>query len=625
MDRSFVVGTAGHIDHGKSALVYALTGTDPDRLKEEKERGITIDLGFAHLPLGDGFVASFVDVPGHERFVRNMLAGAHGIDTVLLVVAADEGVMPQTREHFHICRLLGVKRGLVVLTKCDLASPETQEVAEMEARELVAGSFLEGAPVLRTSARSGLGLEELKKTLRNFAAHPVGGERGNLVRLPVDRAFTVHGFGTVVTGTLVSGVIAADTDLEVLPRGVSTRVRGIEVHGAPTERVEAGSRAALNLAGVGVQDIQRGDVLILPGTLKSTRMIDAEVSLLPGARPLVNNTRLRVHLGSGETTARVRLLDSDVLSGNEAGLVQLRLEAPGVAGRGDRFILRAYSPAVTLGGGIVLDPFPGKHRRRDLALRERLEALRGASPLRAAALFVAASGGVGIDGQQIAARVTTTREELLPSLEKEVDVVSLPGNPPAFLSRGALDTLATSVVEVLGRFHKENPLKGFMALEELRGKLFAHTPPGAFERVLEALAPKLKRSPAGLALQSHSVRLSPGEEKARETLVASALRGGLQGVDFGSLLGDRPMLDRVSKVLVTEGTLCRVGDLLLHRTVVEEFKERVRKRWNVGSRLDVGELKEMTGLSRKFVIPLLEYLDRERLTRRVGADRFVLP
>ncbi|HEY3121020.1 MAG TPA: selenocysteine-specific translation elongation factor, partial [Vicinamibacteria bacterium] len=324
--RSLIVGTAGHIDHGKSALVRALTGTDPDRLKEEKERGITIDLGFAHLDLGAGLVASFIDVPGHERFVRNMLAGAHGIDAVLLAVAADESVMPQTREHFHICRLLGVERGLIALTKCDVADADSQALAEIETREMVAGSFLEGAPVLRVSARTGEGLDALREALRTLAGSTSARAADGLLRLPIDRAFTLRGFGTVVTGTLVSGGLAVGEEVEALPSRRRARVRGLQVHGSPEQRVSAGHRTAVNLAGIEVDELSRGDVLARPGTFTPTSILDVEIALLSGVRPLADQTRLRVHIASAEVLARVRLLQPRPIEPGGSGLAQLRLE-----------------------------------------------------------------------------------------------------------------------------------------------------------------------------------------------------------------------------------------------------------------------------------------------------------
>src|SRR5574341_1079280 len=324
--RSFIVGTAGHIDHGKSALVHALTGTDPDRLKEEKERGITIDLGFAHLPLDGSVVASFIDVPGHEKFVRNMLAGAHGIDAVLLVVAADESVMPQTREHFHICRLLGVPRGLVALTKCDVADRESQALAALETAELVAGSFLAGAPLVRVSARTGEGLPELRAALLALAqASPPRPAQG-LLRLPIDRVFTIKGFGVVATGTLVAGTLTVGEELEAMPSGRRARVRGLQVHGELVERSLAGTRTAVNLAGVETEELARGFVLVRPGSLPATSMLDVELELLPDAKPLPDGARVRVHAASAEVLARVRLLQKGPLVPGSRALAELGLE-----------------------------------------------------------------------------------------------------------------------------------------------------------------------------------------------------------------------------------------------------------------------------------------------------------
>ena len=627
--RSLIVGTAGHIDHGKSALVRALTGTDPDRLKEEKERGITIDLGFAHMDLGGGRVASFIDVPGHERFVRNMLAGAHGIDAFLLTIAADESVMPQTREHFHICRLLGIPQGLVVLTKCDLADEDMQALAEVEARELVEGSFLEGAPVLRVSAVTGEGLPALRAALASLAAAPPPRPAAGLLRLPLDRAFTMRGFGTVVTGTLVSGALAAGEEVEVLPSGKRARVRGLHVHGAAVRRVEAGNRAAVNLAGLDVEDLARGDVLARPGTLRPTSIVDAELTLLPGERPLKDQARLRVHVGSGEYLARVRLLDRSALAPGAAAPVQLRLERPAVAGRGDRLIVRSYSPAATIGGAVVVDPLAPKQRRRDAASRASRQALGRADTVRAAVLLVEEAGTAGIDAPGLAARVTEPLGALMASLAADPSVVALGKDPPWLLSRAAVDALARSAREALGRYHDDQPLKAAMPREELRRRAFASAPPGAFDHVLAAMAEtgEVRLFPDGVALARHEVRLSPEEEAARRALLEAARAAGLSGLDpsRGGPAGLEPRLrERVSRVLVAEGALRRVGEALVLGEVLDALKAEVRRRWASGARLDVGEFKELTRLSRKYVIPLLEYLDREKVTRRSGADRVVM-
>lgn len=619
---SLIVGTAGHIDHGKSALVRALTGTDPDRLKEEKERGITIDLGFAHLDLGGGAIASFIDVPGHERFVRNMLAGAHGIDAVLLVVAADESVMPQTREHFHICRLLAIPRGAIVLTKCDVADADSVSLAEIESRELVAGSFLEGAPVLRVSARTGLGLDALRAELRVMASRTTPRAAGGLVRLPVDRAFVLKGFGTVVTGTLVAGTIATGDELEILPSGRRVRVRGLQVHGATTPRVEAGHRAAVNLAGIEVADIERGDVLTRPGTLRATSIVEAELSVLAGERPLKDQARVRVHLASAEVLARVRVLSAPpVVEPGTTRLVQLRLERPGVAGRGDRLVVRSYSPAATIAGAVVVDP---------LAKRKRRMAEATAVAEDAVGAMVTDAGAAGIDMLTLAARLTVPAADLAREIGPRGDIVALAGDPARVVSVAALDRLAAELRVHLTTFHGANPLKAAIPREELRSRLFLRAAPGAFEHVLEGLVARgeIRVAADGIAQSTHAVRLSPEEDRARAALSEAARAAGWEGIEPLALPARAglavPLAERITRVLVAEGELRRIGDTFLHRERVDALKAEVRRRWPAGSRLDVAALKELTGLSRKYVIPLLEYLDREKVTRRSGTDRVVL-
>src|SRR5919107_1800653 len=394
---SVIVGTAGHIDHGKTTLVRALTGVDADRLPEEKRRGITIDLGFAELDLGDVRVG-FVDVPGHERFVKNMLAGAHGLDLVALVIAADEGVMPQTREHFDICRLLGVSAGLVVLTKADTVDEELLTLVRAEAEELTAGSFLEGAPVLDVSARTGRGIEELKAALREAALRVPERSAETVTRLPVDRAFTMRGFGAVVTGTLISGEVAEGQELELLPGALRARVRGVQVHGSSVRAALPGQRTAVNLGGVEVSSVERRMVLAPAGRLRPTQILDARVRLLADApRPLRTRQRVRVHHGTAEVLARVAVLEEsgEIAPGSE-GFAQLRLESPVVALPGDRFILRTYSPQRTVAGGEVLDAHAQKHKGRERAsARSRLAALEGAGRAARLAFFVEASGAHG--------------------------------------------------------------------------------------------------------------------------------------------------------------------------------------------------------------------------------------
>jgi selenocysteine-specific elongation factor len=608
--------------------VRALTGTDPDRLKEEKERGITIDLGFAHAEIGEGIVASFVDVPGHERFVRHMLAGAHGIDAVVLVVAADESVMPQTREHFHICRLLGVPRGLVVLTKCDVADADAQALAELEARELVAGSFLEGRPVVRVSARTGEGLPALREALLALARESPPRSPEGLLRLPIDRVFSMKGFGTVVTGTLVAGHLEAGEEVEALPSGRRARVRGLQVHGEPVGRAVAGTRTAVNLAGE-VEGLARGEVLARPGTLRATSMIDAEVSLLPGARPLADGARVRVHLASAEALARVRILGATSLDPGRSGLAQLRLEGQAVAGRGDRLVLRSYSPADTIGGATVVDPLPPRRRSADLPVVERLR--EAATPLEAAQTMIAEAGPGGLEMELLAARLTLPVARLAAELTAGPGTAVLGPQPLVVVSRAALARLGERAFAALEAFHDEHPLQAGMPREELRVRAFGAAPAAAFEQVLTDLAEagRVRLSPDTVAAARHEVRLSAGEEDARRLLLEAAEGAGLAGVEVAALAErsgcDPKTLERVVRVLVAERVLERVGaGLFVLRGRLEALKQHVRERWPAGAKIEVGAFKDLTGLSRKYVIPLLEYLDRERITRRSGNDRVVL-
>jgi selenocysteine-specific elongation factor len=571
-------------------------------------------------------VASFVDVPGHERFVRNMLAGAHGIDAVLLVVAADEAVMPQTREHFEVCRLLGVPRGLVAITKCDLADEESQTLAELEARDLVEGSFLAGRPILRVSARTGRGLPALREALAALAHEAPPRSSQGLFRLPLDRVFTLRGFGTVVTGTLVGGEVGVGDELEALPSGKPVRVRGLEVHGAPAPRVTAGTRAALNLAGVEPADLRRGDVLVAPGTLRATSMLDVEITLLESARPLRDGSRVRVHLASAEVLARARLLGAEPLEPGARVVAQLRLERAAVAGRGDRLVLRSMSPPETIGGAVVVDPLPPRRRAADRGAVERLRDARDAGA--AAALMVEEAGVAGADVERLAARLSVPRGRLGDALAEVPSLVSVGS---VLVSRSALLQLSRELVTVLGRFHREQPLQPGMPREELRRRASASAPAAVFDRVVEELAHAgtVRVAPDTVALADHRVRFSAGEEDARRALVDAALEAGVAGVEVRAVSErtGRPatVLERVGGVLLREGVLERVGGaILVHRDALEGLKRDVRRRWPTGSRIDVSAFKELTGLSRKHVIPLLEYLDRQRVTRRAGASRVVL-
>jgi len=486
---SIIIGTAGHIDHGKSALVRALTGTDPDRLPEEKKRGITIDLGFADLEIDD-LRLGFVDVPGHERFVKNMLAGAHGIDVLALVIAADEGVMPQTIEHFDICRLLGVNKGVVVITKTDLVDEEMLLLVQEDARELVAGSFLDGAPIVPVSSRTGAGLERLRSTLKTIADEVPPKSSDLVTRLPIDRAFSMKGFGAVVTGTLISGEIAEGAALDLLPKGISVRVRGAQVHGKAVEKARAGQRTAVNLAGVDVEQLERGMVLTEPKTLHPTQIMDARIDVLANAsRGVRSRSRIRLHIGATEVLGRVRVLDQPAeISPGHSALAQLRLEVPIVAVHNDRFIIRSYSPAETIAGGVVLDPLASKHRGKEIEkTRQRLNRLLSTSATEKLAAFVESSSLRGLRIEDLVAATGWKREvvtQINSQAQKEGTIVEAGG---ILLFRESFERLSRNVLNELESYHKREPLARGMLRETLREKVFAHSHPELFSGVLGKL------------------------------------------------------------------------------------------------------------------------------------------
>jgi selenocysteine-specific elongation factor len=633
--KNVIVGTAGHIDHGKSRLVTALTGTDPDRLKEEKERGITIDIGFAFMPLGEDLRLGFVDVPGHEKFVKNMLAGIGGIDLVLLVVAADESVMPQTREHFNICRLLGVQRGLVVITKTDMADPEMTELVELEVREFLTGSFLEEAPLLKVSSVTGEGIEDLRRALEAEAQLARGKETARPFRLPVDRAFTIRGFGTVVTGTLLAGDIAVGEDVEIQPIGKSARVRGVEVHGDKVERAAAGQRTAINLHGVNLDEVDRGHLLGRPGTFSPSSLFDADLEMVDtAARPLKDGARVRFHLGTDEIMARVTLLDeygSRQLEPGGRTWAQLRLERPTAAFPGDRFIIRQYSPVITIGGGTVVDNLPTRHRRRQaLEMAARLAALAAGGPEERLVIFAEEAGLKGLAVSTAAVRAGLHLKEagtMLRQLVEQGVLISLGENPLTVCPAAVYGELRDTLLTTLEAYHAEQTLRGGMPREELRVRIGAED--GLFRRLLTELSGEGRVSAKAdeVALSGHTVTLSAGEEEIRGLLVGIYDKAGFTPPSMGDALsgagGDRVTAEKIFHLLLREGELVRITtDLTLSRTSMEEVKSRLLGLRQEGcEEVTVGDVKKLFGLTRKFAIPLLEHLDRSRFTRRVGDKR----
>jgi selenocysteine-specific elongation factor len=624
-----IVGTAGHIDHGKSSLVLALTGTDPDRLREEKERGITIDLGFAHTSEQDT-VLSFVDVPGHERFVRNMLAGVGGMDLVMLHVASDESVMPQTREHFEICRLLRVPAGLVVITKTDLADAGMLDVVRLEIQELVSGSFLEGAPVVAVSARTGEGIPALRRTLADLASTARRRTSDGPPRLPIDRVFSMKGFGTVVTGTLLSGRLTHDDELVLQPSGRVVKVRGLHVHGESQGEAVAGQRVAVNLSGVDVADITRGETLTSTDAVTVTRHADVQIELLPTARQLKHGARVRFHQGTRELVGRIVLPDATHLEPGASACVRIYLDAPAALVRGDRFILRAYSPLATIAGGTILDPLPPRRGVRTAAGIARLQRLRQ-SEQDAVMAAIEEVGLCGLPLPQLSGRMgvaSTLRRALVERLV-HASLASEIGGTLVAASR--LSAVEEAVVAAVTRYHAGHPLEDGMPREEARERLFARAPVPVFEHVLRVLTDRKQIIARDrIALAGHNVALTHDEARARDAMVETLRAAKLMPPDPAMLATQigvpLEVVTRIATLLVRRSELVRAGDLLFHESAMKQLKSEIQslKQSGVTNTIDVASFKDRYNITRKYAIPLLEYLDRERVTKRVGDGRKIL-
>jgi selenocysteine-specific elongation factor len=622
-----IIGTAGHIDHGKTALVKALTGMDTDRLPEERSRGITIDLGFAEMTAGDTHFG-FIDVPGHERFVRNMLAGASGIDVLLLVVAADEGVMPQTREHFDICRLLDIQTGVVALTKSDLVDAEALDLARLDIAELTKGSFLENAAVVPVSSSRGSGVEDVKVALAVAAGRVESRSSDMVARMPIDRSFSVKGFGTVVTGTLASGRIDVNSRLEIMPTRTPVRIRGVQTHGRSAQFAHAGQRVAANLAGIDHQTVARGMTLVEAGALLPTQAVDAEVEVLKSApKPLRSRQRVRVHLGTAEVFARLHVLNAaaEIPSGSH-GLVQLRLESPAVAVAGERFIIRSYSPQVTIAGGSVIDPLAERHRAKDVKdVSEYLTALK-AAPDHASSLklMIARVGESGLPTKTIQACTGLTREAIAAAAGSLMAEKIGEG----YVDAASFASLKTKIVSLLSRHHEKYPLERGLTREAVAV---------SFRGVSEEIVTAALRSLAAegqvvvdvdVRLASHTSTLSPAESRFSQKLVTAYEAAGLEVPrldDVITLAGDLPRAtaEKLVRRLIDQKVLIKVTDqFYFARTAIETTVESLRG--SAEETVDVAGFKKLTGVSRKYAIPLLEYFDREHITARVGDKRVVL-
>jgi selenocysteine-specific elongation factor len=626
--KSIIVGTAGHIDHGKTALVKALTGIDADRLEEEKRRGITIDLGFAHLelpgPRGDLLRFGFVDVPGHERFVRNMLAGVGGIDLVLLVIAADEGIKPQTREHFDICRLLGIQHGIVVLTKADLVDAETLEVVRLEIQDYLRGSFLEEAPIIPVSSLKRNGLEELKRQLLRLAGEISVRDSSAIVRLPIDRVFTMKGFGTVVTGTLVAGTIGKEDELQLFPSGKKVRIRGVQVHGKSEDRAVAGERTALNVAGVEKQELERGMVVASQDLLRTSARIDVQLSLLPSAKPLKNGSRVHFHAFASETIATVELYDGSPLRPGGKSFAQLRLASPLVLVPSDRFIIRQFSPVVTIGGGVVLDAAPlRKAKAKSIPFLERLLSSDRARLLEAR---VSRRGDEGLPIGEAVAETGWTKEQVEALRKNNGEFVQA---IPVLISKRDFGSVMKRMIEILEQFHKQNPLATGITNDALRKAVGSGD--WIVDFALDSLlrAQKMEATEGVLRLPGRGVVMKDEEAESRKTIEHAFASAGLKVPALKDVLAelriDRSRAQQIVTLLLREKILVKVSDdLVFHQSALADLRKTISARKARSPKIDVAGFKDLTGVSRKYAIPLLEYLDRERITRRDGDMRTIL-
>ncbi len=623
-----ILGTAGHIDHGKSSLVKALTGTDPDRLKEEKERGITLDLGFASLDLPSGTRLGIVDVPGHEGLIKNMLAGVGGIDIVMLVIAADEGIMPQTREHLAICDLLHIKKGLIALTKIDAVEKDWLDLVKDEIKGFVKGTFLEKAPIVPVSSKTGENLPLLVQALDRLSKEAEPKSPNGILRLPIDRVFTMKGFGTVITGTLLSGAISQDQEVEILPKGIKTKVRGLQSHNRPVQRGVAGQRVAVNLQGVEKQELSRGDTIVSKDFISPTRTLDASLILLPQAtRTIRTGTRIRFYNTTQEAVGRAILLGADELPPGRKGFVQFRLESPVIIQHGDRFIIRFYSPLETLGGGMVIDPHPRRHKRSRMEESlKRLSMLELGSIDERLSIFISSMGIAGIEENEIIGYAVADRKEIVDSLSNLVQKKTVLRADTLYVHASHLLDLEKKILTLLSEFHKNNPLKLGIDKEELRGMLKMRIEPKILNMAVEGLVKSRRLETDGSRLRLPGFKAASDQAAIKENIINAIRKGGSQPPlreELPEILGitDKEAKD-LMRLIAEEGSLVRINDsLFLDKAIVERMRMGLINHLKEKKEITVAEFRDIAKTSRKYAVPILEYFDTQKITQRVGDKR----
>ncbi len=633
--KHIVIGTAGHVDHGKTALIKALTGIDTDRLKEEKERGISIELGFASLTLPSGQTFGIVDVPGHERFIKNMVSGAAGIDMVILVIAADEGVMPQTREHLYICSLLGITRGIVALTKIDMVDKDWLDLVIDDIHKFLKGTFLETSPVVPVSAVTGAGIKDLLGALDSEASEIERKEDTGLFRLPVDRVFTMKGFGTVVTGTMISGDIRLGEDVEVLPQGVTAKVRGIQIHSQSATIAEAGQRTAINLQGVEKATVVRGDVLARPQTLKPSSRFDLYIEYLSNnTRKLKNRNLVRFHVGTNEVIGRMILLDREEMEPGSKGYAQIILESPIAATARDRFVIRSYSPVTTIGGGLIIDPLPArKHKRNSEKILHEFDLLHNGTDSERVAVIIERSGIEGIDILQLVVRTGIHQnllKNMIKSLHSNGQAVIIDVDESRVISFSVYQNLMRQIILEMQAYHERYPLKEGISKGELRNIIGQLTSPRLFNMAVRDLENKreIVADRENLRVSGHSVDLKGELEDLHVEISGIYTGAGLTPPTVKELtekFSDRKKLaESVINVMLKEGSLIKINeDLYFHRDVLLRLRENYKNLLLRDGKATPASFKELTGLSRKFIIPLMEYFDITKLTIRAGDHRIL--
>jgi len=629
--RHLIIGTAGHVDHGKTVLVEKLTGTNTDRLKEEKERGISIELGFTSLTLNNGQVAGIIDVPGHERFIKNMLAGVGGIDMVMLVIAADEGVMPQTREHLDIIQLLQINKGVVVITKIDLVDEELLELVREDVRDFTSRTVLAGAPVVEVSSFTGQGLNQLRAAITEVAETIPPRPESGLPRIPIDRVFSITGFGTVVTGTLVSGRLQVGANVEIYPQGIETRIRSLQVHGQKQDHASAGQRVAVNLTGVETSDIKRGNVLAAPGTLKPWNRIDVKLHLLHSApRSLKNRNRVRVYLGTKEVLSRVILLDREELIPADDCYAQLILEELAACVKNDRFVIRSYSPMRTIGGGKVIDPVARKHKRFRPEVIETLKTREKGSPSELAEQFLNQNKTLHTV-EEIRPLTELNLEEktaILTELAEKNMVKKIEGDPSLYAAAQNYNQWIEEITAMVNEYHRQYPLREGYPKEELRSKKFSQLTSKQFQQLLQTLEKDgyLKIHPQAVSARDFEPQPNGKQQKIIEQIEGKFKTAGCQPPGWADICKqiklDEQQANEILQYLLRKEMLIKVADnILFHRQALEEAQSLISAFLKENEEISIGQARDILKTSRKYTLPLLEYLDSKKITRRVGDMR----